>query len=112
MLPRSVQPKRNIYQQKEKKRCTGIREKERAFFFFRIFCCEAIPTLSSITILLSLQPVPEEVSVNKVDLFNTIRVAFVVTSSCFNGRDFSERWRRDVDTAEGVSQGLPHRSCR
>lgn len=38
---------------------------------------------------------------NKVDLFNTIRVAFVVTSSCFNGRDFSERWRRDVDAAEG-----------
>lgn len=38
---------------------------------------------------------------NKVDLFNTIRVAFVVTSSCFNGRDFSERWRRDVDVAEG-----------
>lgn len=67
-----------------------------------VFCCEAIPTISSITILLSLQLVSKEVSVNKVvDLFNTIRVAFVITSSCFNGGNFSEQWHRDVDTAEG-----------
>lgn len=80
MLQRAIQPKQNIYEQKKKKKrkvCTAVREKG-SVFFFAIFCWKAIPTLSSITILLSPQPepVPGEVSVNKVDLFNTITVAF------------------------------------
>lgn len=54
---------------------TGIHEKGSAFFLGS-FVARAIPTLSSITILLSLQLVSKEVAVNKVlDLFNTIIVA-------------------------------------